>query len=318
MSRITLRDYEQRQTGVQRYISYCVANGWQPYDPEHPGDFSANLEWWLHDLLEDGLAFETIRHYMHAARWTILRAYDAPDPVLRHVWDAAITTAKHEAEHASRATVPFSLEALTRQYDTLLPTDYFNTLFAMMFLLRSCEYCAPGGSPATAAGRRPIRHEHVSVVANSDGTEDLHIVIPRSKTDPTGRGSRHARRATGELRTCLVHNYRRMMAALPAESRAGHLCRAPDGKPLKAQRVNLLLKRLHVAAGLSPDLVTSHSLRKAGAERIWLATRDVLLVMREGRWQDEATMRRYVALDTAATAAVSGGMVAARTHDGRR
>lgn len=82
--------------------------------------------------------------------------------------------------------------------------------------------------------------------------------------------------------------------------------------------MNSLLKRLYETGGYPAVRVSSHSLRKAGAERFWLATRSELLTMREGRWESVKAMRTYVKLDTTAGAAASAAMMAVDSHAGRR
>lgn len=318
MARISLREYEAYHPGVSRYVAFCLAAGWQPFEPARPDLFIIYIESWCAALISDGLAADTIRHYMHGARWTVLRAYDIhADPIPKHIWDAALTNARHEAKKTHHAAAPFDLDALVASYDWLPAPEYFTILLAILFLLRSSEYVQPGTSAAKAL-HRPIQAAGTYILRRKDGAEELHIIIPSSKTDPTGKGSCHGREATGVPATCPVLNYRRMLAALPAHTRSGQLCKASDGTPMTYDTVNKLVKHLHSRTGRSTDNISSHSLRKAGAERLWLATKDVILVMREGRWRTMASMRPYIGLDTAAAAGVSAGMAEARTHDGVR
>lgn len=266
----------------------------------------------MRSLVAEGLTYETVRHYLHHARWTVLRIYDTRDPVEKHIWDAMLTFARHAAAKTHRATSRFDLKALTSAYDWLAAPEYFSALFALVFMLRSSEYCQPAGRPAAAAERRPISFDDVSLCVAADGIEELRITIRRSKTDPTAKGSTHARRVTSDPRTCIVANYKRMLECVPPLERRGQLCRSAFGAPVTAVMMNTMLKRLHEAAGYPSVRISSHSLRKAGAERLWLATHDEMLVMREGRWESIKAMRTYVKLDT------SAGAAATDTHAARR
>lgn len=128
--------------------------------------------------------------------------------------------------------------------------------------------------------------------------EGLTLLIPRSKTDPTGEGQRCAIPALDNA-YCPLQAVQRWLEASGIQS--GYLFRGVSRwqrlspRPLTLDGFNKILRQLAAACRL-PDAqrYSSHSLRRGLATSASAAGASFKSIMRQGRWRHEGTVLAYI------------------------
>jgi len=128
--------------------------------------------------------------------------------------------------------------------------------------------------------------------------EGLLIRIPRSKTDPEGKGREAAIPYGSTPETCPVRAWRDWMAAAKLES--GPLFRRIDrhrhlnARALHKDSVGAIVKRAACAAGLDPKIYAGHSLRAGFCTQAYLNGAREFDIMRQTGHRSLDTLRKYI------------------------
>lgn len=142
-----------------------------------------------------------------------------------------------------------------------------------------------------------IRYEHISWQP-----EGIEILIPRSKTDPTGEGQ-YCVIPTGNSELCAVRGLKHWLEAARIESgyvfrRIFHGSRQGDRiseMPVTPVTINNVLKRRADEAGLENSLAfSSHSMRRGLASTASRSGVSIPAIMRQGRWKQVDTVMEYI------------------------
>jgi len=142
-----------------------------------------------------------------------------------------------------------------------------------------------------------IRYEHISWQP-----EGIEILIPRSKTDPSGEGQ-YCVIPTGNGELCAVRGRRHWLEATRIESgyvfrRIFHGSRHGDRiseMPVTPVTINNVLKRRANEAGLENSLgFSSHSMRRGLASSASRSGVSIPAIMRQGGWKQVDTVMEYI------------------------
>lgn len=296
------RDHDGRRVALRSYVSYCTTKGVDPL-PTDDASLSLTVLSWLSSPLMENKAYSTIRHYAHSVRWGLARMR-GKDGVNQTDWDAVLRSLKHRAPPTNRARDAFDLKLLRGHMKSKYPVLPFALLFAAIFLLRPSEYCA-----ATKPHHRPITWDQVRLVGDK-----LYVIIDWSKTNATGEPTTLCRMAQPGRTLCIVEAYKRYAASVPAEHRTGTFLKRPDGSEMDRGTLSNYIKHIAKTAGYPTDKISLYSLRKAGATRMWLATGDPVLTMREGRWKSMQSMMLYIRADPTVGASFTSAVTNVSTH----
>ena len=235
-----------------------------------------------------GKAFATIRSYGWAARDLHVRlcGRDLAIPVM---WDKAIRYHLHFGIHPHAAKQPFQVSWLARLASggTEISPLVFAANLGFQFLLRAGEFLDASSTVAHC-----ICWGDAVLVRDSQGL-CLQLRVPSSKTDPAASGRVLRRRAVPGDPLCIVAMFQRHCSAHPHALPDSPLMCDAGGSHLRQQDIADVLKYAALLAGADPRRYSCHSLRSGGATALWLACRDHIVVMREGRWSSVATMLRY-------------------------
>lgn len=296
------RDYAQRRTGVKHYLAFCKKKNIEPL-PANGRTQSLYILAWITDPSLRNKAFATLRNYAHQVRWFIARIRGV-DTVSTTDWDAVLRSLSHQAPPTNRARDAFDLDLLKAHMKYKDPVLPFATLLAALFILRPSEYCA-----AIKPHHKPLQWSDVTLVRDK-----LYIRLSWSKTNANGEITTLCREASPGHRLCVVDAYKRYIATVPVHLRTGTFLKRPDGADLDRRSLTKYVKHVVEQAGRPTDKISLYSLRKAGATRMWLATKDVMLTMREGRWKSMQAMQLYLRLDPAAGGSKTAAVTRAHTH----
>lgn len=138
-----------------------------------------------------------------------------------------------------------------------------------------------------------ICFEHLTEVS-----EGMEILIPRSKTDPEGKGQICAL-PLGNDTLCPVRALKRWIEA--ACINIGPLFRSINqwgqvsASKLSALAINLILKKAAIASGIpNAESYSAHSLRRGLATCASQQSAPIQSIMRQGRWRHQATVLGYI------------------------
>jgi integrase len=143
------------------------------------------------------------------------------------------------------------------------------------------------------------RQEIVSMTVEDIEThkDGITVHIPRSKTDPEGRGhavgiKKHTSRALCTLRA--INTWLEV-----AEIERGRVFRritkrGDIGESLTARSVPLIVKARASAAGIELGQLSAHSLRAGLATSAHVAGHSDQAIMQHGRWRSRTTLDRYI------------------------
>lgn len=291
-------------SGHNKFLHFCADHGVVlPLPDAH--HFTSVLVTFMYYLLHvGGLSYGTIRNYGWAARDLHARMCGA-DLTVGVMWSKAIAYHQHYGRHAHAAKQPFQLSWLHAV--SALPGTaplFFAVAVGFTFMLRCSEYlCTSPASPHTILWR------DAWLTRDRDG-EHLHLVVPSSKTDPSGRGAELQRRAVPGSPFCVVALFKQHQAAHPHAAPDSPLFCDAGGHHLRVGDVITVVKYAALLAGADPARYASHSLRSGGTTSLWLACRDQLVVQREGRWTNLITMLRYCRVPASIAAASTRRMQA--------
>lgn len=273
--------------GHNKFLHFCADSGVTLPLPD-AYHFTTVLLTFMHHLLHVvGLSYATIRKYGWAARDLHARLCGS-DMTVAVLWDKAIGYHQHFGRHAHAAKQPFQLRWLRPLFASTGIAPYvFAITLGFTFMLRCSEYLLT--SPAST---HAVLWRDAWVTRDRKG-KLLNLRVPSSKTDNTGRGILLQRRAVPGSPFCPVALFEQHQAAHPAAAPDAPLFCDAGGHHLRVADVITVIKYAAMLAGFDPARYASHSLRSGGTTSLWLACRDQLVVQREGRWTNLATMLRY-------------------------
>ncbi len=128
--------------------------------------------------------------------------------------------------------------------------------------------------------------------------EGMEILIPRSKTDPTGAGQ-YCALPFGDSDLCPVKALKNWCEKAKIEN--GVIFREIDRHqniktaPLTGKSINSIIKNIAGRCGLpNPESYSSHSMRRGFATTASRKGASFVSIMRQGRWRHEATVLGYI------------------------
>ncbi|MBS0288400.1 MAG: tyrosine-type recombinase/integrase [Proteobacteria bacterium] len=138
-----------------------------------------------------------------------------------------------------------------------------------------------------------LKYENIKFVA-----EGMEILIPRSKTDPTGQGQ-YCAIPFGNNKLCAVKAIENWF--VKANITCGYAFRKVDkhqrigDTPLTHKSISIIIKNLAQICQLpEPQYFSSHSLRRGFATSASRKGASILSIMRQGRWRHEGTVLGYI------------------------
>ena len=247
-----------------------------------------------------GLSFNTTKAYLYAARNSIDRYRKSTDPTTPDfttagTWQKIIAYARLNASMPGKERASFSYWSLVRylkqrEVDNAHddPVLAAAASLGFHFLLRASEYLDTGSPFA-----RPLTWDDIHLFPAKNGRWRVRLLHRYSKTNQEGKVTEHLRKE--DLPDYgLIPILRRYIASIPAERRHGPFLVTAAGRHLNKRTMGEYIKRVVTSTGGDATHMSSHSLRKGGALAIWVATKDVYLVMREGRWKSAESLRVYI------------------------
>ncbi len=299
---VTLSNYSSglsawRQFASQYAVTLPITSG-----SGFTGVLIAFMSWLFHVR---GVAAATVRTYGWAVRDMHLRLCGR-ELTIQALWERALLWHRHHGRHAHAAKQPFQVHWLL----ALLPRAHlqpyvFAVAIGFIFLLRASEYLRT--SPASP---HCIRWRDVRVVHTAAG-RSLVLRVPSSKTDATGHAVLLQRAEQPGDPLCPVALFLAHAAAHPSPPPGAPIMCLADGSHITQHNAAVVIKAAAHLAGADHRLYSCHSLRSGGATSLWLATRDAMLLLREGRWSSMRTMLRYCRIPPSIAATATGQMLSA-------
>ena len=274
----TVRSYRE---GMQQYRAWCLESGLQPW-PCSPELLAA----WLSALADQGLSPATCSARCNAVAYAC-RAADQPDPRESELVKATLRGIRRKAADQGRSE---------RRADALTP-DLLRRLVSVIDRgnLRGLQHAALL-TLGLALGARRSELVALEVSDISPDAEGMHVLIRRSKTDQSARGTLLYVPYANDPQVCAVVAVQGYLAAakissgplFPGINKADRL----RAKPMNPARVDQLVRRYTARAGLQGNY-SAHSLCSGLITTLISAGLTEQQIMRQSRHQTSAMLRLY-------------------------
>lgn len=299
-------------SSIQSYIQWCCSRNKSLV----PDDITTAMEWsrsvmeFAAYLVKRGYMASSISQFMSAVRFFArsVTGRDCMDkPLQERISKYVRTEGAYSDEYAASA---FDIGWLYpyAHLDSLI-AELLAIVIGYLFMFRAAEFLAPHNE-------HPLGWEDVDLLRAPHGALYLRIRVYCTKTNKTGVPTVHIREADPGSPLCVVRLFLAYCKYVPRERRKGPLLRTDRGRGeiMTAGWLSTVMKRVAKEATGSDANISPHSLRKGGATALYKLCGDVHVVMREGRWACEDSLKTYIQLTDLDAACHARGMLSISTR----